>query len=445
MAGDPALAANLKLAKTKEMYFAFVAKGSEGKLLVDKKKIPAKEIADAKKESGGGTIYQGRLKGEDGTMVFEVAKPVAAPIVALTKKVIKAEAGLMLDVEYRVAADLSAEEDSAASADAAAGAPPPAPPPPPIAAGTPPPAPPPPPVAEGGPRFVARLKALAPVMQKVETVNKEAAAQAKAQVAEGNKAYLAKNYDAANAALDTAETLLKQGLTAAVKGTAPPPPPSPVDNLEKRVLGRLKALEPVLTKIEPLKSQEAKDVRQAIKEANGFVAKKDFESANGTLDIAESMIKDVLKSLAGSAPPAGGREKGTFVAFTQARLKWDSARKTVQAELAKLEQSILDTFKNLPKIPPAKLAELANSAKKLYTILDKLDERLIDKLDEALNAQTPEARTKVNKEAGDIVKEYQAFVNSDPLVNDIDGNPFTSVNVRGFLVQTLADLSARLA
>ena len=47
------------------MFFALVAKGSEGKLLVDKKNISAKETADAKKECGGGTIYKGRCTGED--------------------------------------------------------------------------------------------------------------------------------------------------------------------------------------------------------------------------------------------------------------------------------------------------------------------------------------------------------------------------------------------
>ena len=60
-----------------------------------------------------------------------------------------------------------------------------------------------------------------------EAVNKEIATQAKTQVAEGNKAYLAKRYDDANAALDKAEAILKQGLAAAGKGVATPPPAPP--------------------------------------------------------------------------------------------------------------------------------------------------------------------------------------------------------------------------
>ena len=60
MAANAELTNALKAAKTKPMSFAFVAKGSEGRLLVDKKKIPPKDVDAAKKECGGGTIYKGR-------------------------------------------------------------------------------------------------------------------------------------------------------------------------------------------------------------------------------------------------------------------------------------------------------------------------------------------------------------------------------------------------
>jgi hypothetical protein len=107
---DLKLATALKQAKTTPMFFVVVSKGADGKLLVDRKKIGAKEAAEAKKDCGGGIVYMGRCKGEEGKLIFEMGKEAPATLTALTKKLIKQTAGLTLDVEYRVAADLAAEE-----------------------------------------------------------------------------------------------------------------------------------------------------------------------------------------------------------------------------------------------------------------------------------------------------------------------------------------------
>src|SRR5262249_30784021 len=112
---DSKLVAALKQAKTTPMFFVFVAKGNEGKLLVDKKKISPKDAADAKKACGGGTIYKGRCQGEEGKLVFEIGKEAPGTLSALTKKIIKQTAGLTLDVEYRFAQDLANEESQTVS------------------------------------------------------------------------------------------------------------------------------------------------------------------------------------------------------------------------------------------------------------------------------------------------------------------------------------------
>src|ERR1043165_8239007 len=87
------LASALKQAKKKPMFFAFIAKGTDGVLMVDKKKIPQKEIAAAKKEGGGGTIFTGRCQDEEGTLVFEVAKDPPGPLSGQLKKIIKRDSG----------------------------------------------------------------------------------------------------------------------------------------------------------------------------------------------------------------------------------------------------------------------------------------------------------------------------------------------------------------
>ena len=118
---DKDLAAALKQAKTKKMFFAIVPKGTDGKLIIAKKKIPAKDIAEAKKEIGGSAPVTGKCFQDNGTMVFLVAKPAAPMLAAVVKKIAKRDGGLSIDPEFRVAGDADADEpeDTGAAAPAA--------------------------------------------------------------------------------------------------------------------------------------------------------------------------------------------------------------------------------------------------------------------------------------------------------------------------------------
>ena len=127
---DTDLIAALKLAKGKEMFFAFVPKGAEGKLIVSKKRIPPKEIAEAKKEIGGGKPVLGKCIGPLGEMVFKVAKKMPT-LGAAIKKVAKRDSGLTVVPDVQVSTEV--EEEEGAEAETPETAAPPAPPPPPPA------------------------------------------------------------------------------------------------------------------------------------------------------------------------------------------------------------------------------------------------------------------------------------------------------------------------
>jgi hypothetical protein len=131
MAVDKELATSLKLAKGKEMYFAFIPKGSDGKLLVSKRRIPPKEIADAKKELGGGKPVIGKCIGPVGAMVFKVAK-ASATLPAAIKKVAKRDAGLTVIAEIQLASEIAALEAEEEGGKPEAPEAPPAPPAPPV-------------------------------------------------------------------------------------------------------------------------------------------------------------------------------------------------------------------------------------------------------------------------------------------------------------------------
>src|SRR5215813_8800391 len=97
---DSQLLANLKLAKTTPMRFAFVTKGpTECRLLLAKKPpVPPKEIAEAKKELGGGQVYLGRCRWENDQYVFELAKEPPGALAKEVRAVIARDAGLHLNV-----------------------------------------------------------------------------------------------------------------------------------------------------------------------------------------------------------------------------------------------------------------------------------------------------------------------------------------------------------
>jgi len=57
---DANLTAELKQAKSTKMFFAFVPKGADGKLLISKSNISPKQISDARKEIGGGNPVTGK-------------------------------------------------------------------------------------------------------------------------------------------------------------------------------------------------------------------------------------------------------------------------------------------------------------------------------------------------------------------------------------------------
>jgi len=136
------------------------------------------------------------------------------------------------------------------------------------------------------------------------------------------------------------------------------------------------------------------------------------------------------------------------VTYTKIRLAWDGTRKKIQQELQALEKSILEMCNkhntDEEREYDVDLGEVQTKLKQLYTMLDTLDTRLIDKLDEALNAADPQQRQALQQQAKAIVAEYQAFVETDSMVVNIDSNGFLTTKIRPTLTGVLSTLAAKL-
>jgi hypothetical protein len=386
---DTKLVTALRQAKQQPMLFAFVAKGaSEGALIVSKKKIPIKEINEAKQETGGKKVIRGRCVGEDGKMVFEVAKEPPSTLAKQLKKVIQESAGMMLQVETRVAADLEDEEEESETEGGETTEQtnhvPPAPPPttqPDSAAA----------------RFAARLKALAPIVAKIEAAN------VKQQIAEANKLYIGKQYDAANAALDQAELLLKQVQSS--------PSTSENDPAQARFAARLKALAPVVQKIEATGSPLVQQAKVQIATANKLYLAKQYQQANETLDQAEALVKQAL---------TGGAPQGSLsvMKLGKARIEWGGIRTMALQDIKRLQTALKDEFQD----DAEQLPQLTDCLKKLDSLLTDFNEELDNQLDAVLNAKDEGQRRSLAQTAKATMARFVQLVDKDPVVKALDGN-----------------------
>lgn len=223
--------------------------------------------------------------------------------------------------------------------------------------------------------------------------------------------------------------------------SAPPPPLPHKGDDAAHFAARLKALMPVLQKAEATGHSAVKLAHARVNDANAAFKHEDHRQANALLGEAEALIKQALQTGLGTQPPSGTSN----VVYTQTRLAWDQTRKKIQADLQNLEKSILAVCLDA-ELDEKELdfSTLAADTKSLYTILDKLDERLIDKLDDALNAATPEKRSKHQAQAAKIVKEYLAFVEGDELMQAIDNNGFAPIAVRKTAQSALQLLASKL-
>jgi hypothetical protein len=245
-------------------------------------------------------------------------------------------------------------------------------------------------------------------------------------------------------------TVLEDDVEADAADAAPAATPTPTttttaapaapDDAPLRFAALLKKLGPAITAAMGAGGPVAAQIKAAAAEAAASGRAKDFARGLDLLQRIEGLLGGASTPAAAAPAAASAPGAAPNVAFTQLRLAWDQTRKKVQAELRKLETSILALSKEEPDFD-----QIAAGTKNLYLMLEVLDERLIDKLDAALVAADATARQALHEEAREIVGEYVDFLDSDDLMQDIDGNGFTAVAIQSTLSASLKLIGQRLA
>jgi hypothetical protein len=129
----------------------------------------------------------------------------------------------------------------------------------------------------------------------------------------------------------------------------------------------------------------------------------------------------------------------SLVALQKCRLAWDLARKKAQQDINALQKTILVKASGDPS-----LKVIVKVVKGFDAAKTRLDSSLVELLDAALNAPTPEKRVELYSQAAGQIRAYQAFVAADPLLKDIDNNPFLPVKVNSTLSAVLNQLANTL-
>jgi hypothetical protein len=227
-------------------------------------------------------------------------------------------------------------------------------------------------------------------------------------------------------------------------GTPPAPPPNAPTppNAPSQAALDANALRAALTQltaaIQKVANGEATlqaSLVQLATAADGSLKASDLPKANEGIEALRRALAAAMEQAKLNAQVAGGGAGP--VTYAKSRLAWLAARKKVESDIETLRQRIVDTFKDEPIAP-----QLETSYKtKVAPVLATLDESLADTLDAAVNATNPQQRATLVKEAKDIMQKYAQYLTSEPLIKDLDENPFVPLSIRATVGGTISTLS----
>ena len=87
---------------------------------------------------------------------------------------------------------------------------------------------------------------------------------------------------------------------------------------------------------------------------------------------------------------------------------------------------------------------MAKFQAKVGPVTEQFDDRLLDVLDDLMNTKEPAGREALVTQARGLIKGYLSFAMSDPLIGELDTNPFVKLAIKPTVTSTLANLAKTL-
>lgn len=203
---------------------------------------------------------------------------------------------------------------------------------------------------------------------------------------------------------------------------------------------QLKAMAPALKALVARKPDAAAGISKTVAQIDALLKAGKNAEAKQLLDALAKAV-GTAPTTTPPAPPVTRSSPTGAVNYAKARLAWLAARQKAQAELHLLREDILDTYEDDEENT---FPDLADRIGQLDQILVTLNESLADTLDAALNAPVDDKRHALHRQAQQQIEQFLAYVEQDPLLANIDNNPFVPVTVRATLHTTLRALAQTL-
>ena len=221
--------------------------------------------------------------------------------------------------------------------------------------------------------------------------------------------------------------------SASTAPTAPPPPPLPAAADLQRVLA---GLIPRIAQADPAHKAELVELAQK----SGAQIKLGVVTQAVVDGIGR--MREILGAVVAPTAPQGGAPQGGAptgpVAYAKSRLAWIAARQRVETDLNKLRDALAAEY---GKTPGA--AEIQQRyANRVSPVMAVFDEELADALDDAVNATDAAKRAEKVSGAKAVIGRYKAYLDSEPLIADLDDNPFVPLSIRKTVSGTLSVLEA---
>jgi hypothetical protein len=177
-----------------------------------------------------------------------------------------------------------------------------------------------------------------------------------------------------------------------------------------------------------------KDALMALaKQAQLALGTNNLKSAEQSTNALEAALRTAAT---GPAPTSSAGP----VAYAKSRLAWLGVRKKMETDLDTLRKQLIEFYKDEDIVGELE----ARYAERVAPILSNLDEELADTLDMATNATDPEERGKLVAQSQEVIQRYQNFMKSDPMINELDTNPFVPLAIAKTMDATLATLAAAI-
>lgn len=171
----------------------------------------------------------------------------------------------------------------------------------------------------------------------------------------------------------------------------------------------------------------ARAAQAALKAGDLAVAAKETDTLERLLGAPSSAVS------LGVAPSSANPAAATFA---KAGATWTATRKHIEAEVAKLQAAVAQHYEG----QPAAQAVPAAFKAKVGPVLGRLDHTLADKL-ATMSANTDAGtHAKLLADVEKSIQQYEAFLTSDPVLAQLDANPFVPLAIAATVTKTLATL-----